>query len=103
IFRQAAGSMIVQAAHAIRRGEAPRFTVDEGMRRDLFLIERSDPRAAREEIVSLVCDRLPGHYDVDPVRAIQVFAAVYGGDVGIDALNEALRERLSPAGRPLRG
>ena len=45
IFRQAAGSMIVQGAHAIRRGEAPDFTAGEGMRRDLFLIERADPRA----------------------------------------------------------
>ena len=48
IFRQAAGSMIVQAAHAIRRGEMPNFGADSGMRRDLFLIERADPRAARE-------------------------------------------------------
>ena len=46
IFRQAAGSMIVQGAHAIRRGAAPDFSAAEGMRRDLFLIERADPRAA---------------------------------------------------------
>jgi exodeoxyribonuclease V alpha subunit len=103
IFRQAAGSMIVQGAHAIRRGEAPSFTADEGMRRDLFLIERADPRAAREEIVSLVSRRLPEHYDVDPVRDIQVFAPVYKGELGIDALNDALREVLNPDGEPVRG
>ena len=103
IFRQAAGSMIVQGAHAIRRGEMPSFGADPGMRRDLFLIERSDPRAAREEIVSLVTERLPAHYEVDPVRDIQVFAPVYRGELGIDALNEALRDRLNPAGQPVRG
>jgi len=103
IFRQAAGSMIVQAAHAIRRGEAPTFTGEPGMRRDLFLIERSDPDAAREEIVSLVCERLPAHYGIDPVKDIQVFAPVYRGEVGIDALNEALRDRLNPTGQPVRG
>jgi len=103
IFRQAAGSMIVQAAHAIRRGEMPNFATDPGMRRDLFLIERADPRAAREEIVSLVCDRLPAHYEVDPTRDIQVFAPVYRGELGIDALNEALRERLNPDGQAVRG
>ncbi len=103
IFRQAAGSMIVQGAHAIRRGETPSFRTSEGMRRDLFLIERADPRAAREEIVSLVASRLPEHYDVDPVRDIQVFAPVYRGELGIDALNAALRDALNPDGQPVRG
>ncbi len=103
IFRQAAGSMIVQGAHAIRRGELPSFTPGEGMRRDLFLVERADPLAARDQIVSLVCQRLPAHYGVDPVRDIQVFAPVYRGELGIDTLNEALRERLNPDGQPVRG
>ena len=103
IFRQAAGSMIVQGAHAIRRGEVPSFVPRGDMRRDLFLIERADPRAAREEIVSLVSRRLPEHYGVDPVGEIQVFAPVYRGELGIDALNRSLREALNPAGRPLRG
>jgi exodeoxyribonuclease V alpha subunit len=103
IFRQAAGSMIVQGAHAIRRGETPTFTPGTDMRRDLFLIERADPRAAREEIVSLVCERLPAHYQVDPIKDIQVFAPVYRGELGIDALNEALRARLNPDGQPVRG
>jgi exodeoxyribonuclease V alpha subunit len=103
IFRQAAGSMIVQGAHAIRRGEAPDFTEREDMKRDLFLIERRDPHAAREEIVALVSERLPAHYGVDPVRDIQVFAPVYRGELGIDALNKALREALNPDGEPVRG
>ncbi|MGO9977243.1 MAG: AAA family ATPase [Solirubrobacteraceae bacterium] len=103
IFRQAAGSMIVQGAHAIRRGEPPEFSVREGMRRDLFLIERSDPLEARSEIVSLVSERLPAHYGVDPVGDIQVFAPVYRGELGIDALNTALRQALNPGGRPVRG
>ena len=103
IFRQAAGSMIVQGAHAIRVGRSPSFAPSEEMRRDLFLIERPDPARAREEIVSLVTERLPSHYGVDPVRDIQVFAPVYRGEVGIDALNEALREALNPDGKSVRG
>ena len=103
IFRQAAGSMIVQGAHAIRRGALPSFATREGMRRDLFLLERADPRAALQEIVSLVSERLPAHFGVDPVADIQVFAPVYRGELGIDALNDSLREALNPAGRPVRG
>ena len=103
IFRQAAGSMIVQGAHAIRRGQTPSFAHSDGMRRDLFLIERPSARDGLDEIVSLVSERLPAHYDVDPVRDIQVFAPVYRGELGIDALNQALREALNPDGQPVRG
>ena len=53
--------------------------------------------------MSFVADRLPAHYGVDPVRDIQVFAPVYRGDLGIDALNAALRDRLNPDGQPVRG
>jgi exodeoxyribonuclease V alpha subunit len=73
------------------------------MRRDLFLAQQPDPHAALAEIVSLVSDRLPRYYDVDPVRDIQVFAPVYRGDLGIDAINTALRDALNPDGEPVRG
>ena len=98
IFRQAAGSMIVQGAHAVRTGRLPSFVAGEGMRRDLFLVERSDPRDALREVVSLAAERLPAHFDVDPVADIQVFAPVYRGELGIDALNSRLREALNPDG-----
>jgi exodeoxyribonuclease V alpha subunit len=101
IFRQAAGSMIVQGAHAIRDGRPPSFAHAEGMRHDLFLVAREDPVAAREQIVGLVSQRLPAHYDVDPLTDVQVFAPVYRGELGIDALNRGLREALNPAGEPV--
>jgi exodeoxyribonuclease V alpha subunit len=103
IFRQAAGSMIVQGAHAIRRGRPPDFRAADGMRRDLFLIERPDPGRALAEIVALVSERLPRHYGVDPISDIQVFAPVYKGALGIDAINGALRDALNPDGEPVRG
>ena len=101
IFRQAADSMIVQGAHAIRAGRAPSFAPTEEMRQDLFLIERSDPVAAREQIAGLVSRRLPEHYGIDPVNDVQVFAPVYRGELGIDALNDALRAVLNPRGAPI--
>jgi exodeoxyribonuclease V alpha subunit len=103
IFRQAAGSMIVQGAHAIRRGQVPGFSPRPEMRRDLFLVARPDARSALQEVISLVCRRLPAHFDVDPVRDIQVFAPVYRGELGIDALNQALRDELNPDGRAVTG
>ncbi len=103
IFRQAAGSMIVRGAHAVRRGEPPSFEVGEGLRRDLFLIEREDPRDALDEIASLVTQRLPSHYGVDPLTDIQVFAPIYKGALGIDAINTRLREALNAGGKPVLG
>jgi exodeoxyribonuclease V alpha subunit len=103
IFRQAAGSMIVQGAHRVRRGEPPSFAYVEGMQRDLFMVSEDDPVRARATIVDLVSSRLPAHFGVDPVDDIQVFAPVYRGDVGIDALNRDLREALNPDGLKVAG
>jgi exodeoxyribonuclease V alpha subunit len=89
--------MIVRGAHAVRHGEPPEYGGD------LFMVERADPRAALDEIVSLVATRLAGHYGVDPVADIQVFAPVYRGALGIDALNARLRDALNPGGRPVLG
>jgi exodeoxyribonuclease V alpha subunit len=103
IFRQAAGSMIVRGAHEVRQGRPPSFEPDENLTRDLFMIERSDPRAALDEIESLVTRRLPPHYGVDAVADIQVFAPVYKGALGIDAINARLRDALNPGGKPIMG
>jgi exodeoxyribonuclease V alpha subunit len=103
IFRQAAGSMIVRGAHEVRQGRPPSFVVSGDVKRDLFLIERTDPRAALDEIVSLVTTRLPEHYGVDPVTDIQVFAPVYKGALGIDALNTRLRHALNSRGEQVLG
>ena len=103
IFRQAAGSMIVLGAHEVRAGRPPSFTAAEGARRDLFLIERADAASALDTVVELVAERLPAHYGLDPVADIQVFAPVYRGPLGIDALNARLREALNPHGKPVHG
>jgi exodeoxyribonuclease V alpha subunit len=103
IFRQAARSLIVRAAHAINHGDAPPTTPAEDGLRDFFLIERSDPRAVFDEVVSLAAERLPRHYDLDPVADLQVLAPMYKGMVGIDALNAELRGRLNPDGGAIAG
>src|SRR4051794_7109004 len=103
IFRQAAGSMIVRGAHEVRAGRAPDFTPQAELQRDLFIIERSDPAQAMAEIVSLVTQRLPDHYGVDPLTDVQVFAPVYKGALGIDAINTQLRHALNSRGQQVLG
>lgn len=98
VFRQAARSLIVQAAHAINAGEQPRTQVGDGELRDFFFIEQAGDAAAAAEIVALATNRLPRHFGVDPIRDVQVLSPVYRGAVGVDALNERLRAALNPDG-----
>jgi exodeoxyribonuclease V alpha subunit len=103
IFRQAARSLIVRAAHAINHGERPPTAPAEGDLRDFFLIERDGPDAIFREAVSLAAERLPAHYGLDPVADVLVLAPMHRGPVGIDALNTELRLRLNPDGHAIPG
>jgi exodeoxyribonuclease V alpha subunit len=101
IFRQAARSLIVQAAHAINAGEHPPRHAGADVERDLYFVARSDPAAIMEEVVSLASRRLPSHLGLDPRADIQVLAPMHKGPVGVDALNTELRALLNPDGAPL--
>jgi len=103
VFRQAARSLIVRAAHAINAGELPELEVGDDDVRDFFLITRDGPRAIFAEVCELAATRLPAHYDLDPAADVQVLAPMHKGPLGIDALNTELRARLNPEGAPVPG
>jgi exodeoxyribonuclease V alpha subunit len=103
IFRQAARSLIVRAAHAINHGDPPPTVPSDDGLRDFFLIERPSPSAVFDEVISLAAERLPRHYDLDPMADLQVLAPMYKGPVGIDAMNAELRSRLNPDGHAIPG
>jgi exodeoxyribonuclease V alpha subunit len=103
VFRQAARSLIIRAAHAIDRGEAPPTTAGEDDIRDFFLIERDSADRVFAEAISLATRRLPKHYNLDPVSDLQVLVPMHKGPAGIDAFNETLRAELNPDGRAVKG
>jgi exodeoxyribonuclease V alpha subunit len=103
VFRQAARSLIIRAAHAIDRGEAPPTHAGEDDIRDFFLIERDSADRVFAEVLSLATRRLPEHYDLDPVSDLQVLVPMHKGPAGIDAFNETLRAELNPDGRAVKG
>jgi exodeoxyribonuclease V alpha subunit len=103
VFRQAARSMIVRAAHAINDGELPALVPRPDDVRDFFVIEREGARAIFDEVCELAATRLPAHYELDPAADVQVLAPMHKGPVGIDALNDELRARLNPDGARIEG
>lgn len=103
VFRQAARSLIVRAAHAINDGRPPPRDVPDDVVRDFYFIGRERAGAIFDEVVSLAADRLPSHLGIDARADVQVLAPMHKGPVGIDAFNEALRARLNADGEPIPG
>ncbi len=103
VFRQAARSMIVRAAHAINEGELPPTIPGPDDVRDFFFVARDGASAIFEEVCELAAARLPKHYGLDPAADVQVLAPMHKGPVGIDALNDELRARLNPDGEHIEG
>jgi exodeoxyribonuclease V alpha subunit len=103
VFRQAARSLIVRAAHAINAGELPDAAAGPADVRDFFLIARDGAHAIFAEVCELAATRLPAHYGLDPAADVQVLAPMHKGPLGIDALNAELRARLNPDGAPIAG
>ena len=94
IFRQAEESMIVVNAHRINSGEYPELNAKG---KDFFFMSRSSERDMLTLIIELVTKRLPDYYkDIDPLSDIQVLTPTHKGNVGTDALNNALQEAINP-------
>src|SRR5262249_26303243 len=103
IFRQAARSLIVRAAHAVNNGQPPPTRAGPDDVRDFFFVERAGAGAIAEEVISLASARLPSHYGLDARAEVLVVAPMHRGPVGIDVLNAELRARLNADGRAIPG
>ena len=98
IFRQAAGSLIIQNAHRINQGLLPRTPSDAN---DFFLFVKSDPAEAAELLVDVVSKRVPHRFGLDPIEDIQVLSPMYNGSTGVTNLNQLLQQALNPPGKKL--
>ena len=67
IFRQTAESGIVQAAHQIHAGDLPDALGAAGdAASDFFFIEANDPERAAEVVLTVVQERIPKRFGLDP-------------------------------------
>jgi len=98
IFRQAGQSWIVRAAHRVKNGEMPESAPDK--QGDFFLVEASTPEAVIDRIVTLVRERIPARFKLNPFRDIQVLTPMNRSELGSRNLNAKLQEVLNPPGSP---
>lgn len=92
IFRQGAGSMIIENSHRINQGQYP---ITDNQSSDFYYFGEDDPQKAAELLVDVVKNRLPGRFGFNPMEDIQVIAPMYRGAVGVIALNESLQRELN--------
>jgi exodeoxyribonuclease V alpha subunit len=102
IFRQAEDSLIIENAHRINRGEMPTLPQGEKAQdRDFHFIERATPEEVAGTIETLVTDRIPGAFGMDPLLEIQVLSPMHKGVAGVSDLNTRLQRLVNPSGREL--
>ncbi len=99
IFRQAAGSYIVENAHRINRGQMPvlaRAATEEGAATaDFFLFRTEEPERAAQLCVELAQERIPRRFAIPP-QDIQVLSPMHRGAAGVASLNEIIQQALNP-------
>jgi exodeoxyribonuclease V alpha subunit len=96
IFRQAASSRIIVNAHRVNRGEMPELAAVDGS--DFYFVDAADAEAGVRLVVSVVRDRIPARFGLDPVRDVQVLCPMNRGGLGARALNAELQQALNPPG-----
>ncbi len=102
IFRQAQESGIVKAAHRIHEGEMPECSQPASASAahgpgDFYAIEVDEPLIILDRIVTLIRERIPARFGLDPFRDIQVLTPMNRSDLGVRNLNAQLQMVLNPS------
>jgi len=100
IYRQARQSLIVRNAHRVNHGELPEGMETSAMLpgealRDFYFVGEDDADRARELALTLVAERIPARFGLDPRSDIQVLAPMHRGKAGVSRINLALQQRLN--------
>jgi exodeoxyribonuclease V alpha subunit len=95
IFRQAGESRIVQAAHQVNHGELPETEPADRLG-DFYFVDAETPQTVLERIITMVRERIPARFGLDPFRDIQVLSPMNRSELGARNLNACLQAVLNP-------
>ena len=96
VFRQAAASRIIRAAHAINQGRLPELP-ERNEDSDFYFLERASADATVRTLIELAGTRIPRRLNCDPLNDVQVLCPMNRGSLGVRELNVRLQEALNPA------
>ena len=95
IFRQAQESGIVRAAYRIHEGELPEST-PAGQLGDFYFLEADSPPVILERIITMIRERIPKRFGLDPFQDVQVLTPMNRAELGVKNLNVQLQAILNP-------
>ncbi len=95
IFRQAQESGIVRAAYEVFHGQPPQSCPPEPIG-DFYYIEVDDPSTIIDRILTMLADRIPKRFKLDPLRDVQVLTPMNRSELGARALNLRMQQVLNP-------
>ncbi len=90
IYRQSAGSSIIELAHQMKKGKMPTNLTDKTSDRSFI---KAGPEQISKVVEQVIKSALAkGH----TIKELQVLAPMYKGPAGIDALNKMIQEMVNP-------
>ena len=96
VFRQAAGSRVVTNAHRINQGLMPEL--GGKAKSDFYFVDAAEPEDALKKLITIVRERVPKTFGLDPLRDVQVLCPMNRGSLGARSLNIELQNALNPPG-----
>lgn len=93
IFRQAKTSHIITNAHLVNKGLLPSLRPEPNS--DFYFINADPGDDIIHKIITLVKDRIPSKFKLNPINDIQVLAPMQRGGSGVRSLNIELQKALN--------
>jgi exodeoxyribonuclease V alpha subunit len=90
IFRQAAHSQIILAAHKMNQGVMPLLENTKEQLSDFYFIACETPEEIHARLMEVVMHRIPKRFGFHPIRQIQVLVPMTRGSLGVRSLNVEL-------------
>ncbi|MFO7534694.1 MAG: ATP-dependent RecD-like DNA helicase [Kiritimatiellia bacterium] len=101
IFRQGQNSWIVRNAHRVNQGEPLEMPPREKGLSDFYFIEQEEPEELIRSMISLITDRIPARFKLNPRSDVQVLTPMRKNQLGSENLNRVLQEAMNPKGAEL--
>jgi len=95
IFRQAATSNIITNAHRVNHGILPNMQASRE-ESDFYFVEAEHGDDIINKIITMIKDRIPKKFNLNPVQDIQLLCPMQRGGAGARSLNIELQKVLNP-------